>query len=231
MNFESSRVRTGISRHRWGRAGAALCAVAASAVLMSGCGDDNGGGGEPSPGAATGNTTAPSPARTDSPSDTGGLTEDQAERKALLPSARISYDRAARTAVGEVPGGKLAGIELKNGPQWIAEVAAEDGTAHGVRVDAVSGRVTRSGAEADQDADDKRELADRLAGAERNWEQAARTATEKKSGTVSSVKLDDSDGGALIWSVDVVTTDDWNKTTFDIDAAGGTIVRERVDHD
>ncbi|WP_093797449.1 PepSY domain-containing protein [Streptomyces sp. Wb2n-11] len=229
MDFESSRVKPGVSRHRWGRTGAAPCAVAASAVLMSGCGDDDGGGGEPSPGATTGNTKAPSPARRNSPSDTGGLTEDQAERKALLPSARISYDKAARTAVGEVRGGKLTGIELKDGPQWMAEVAAEDGTAHRVRVDAVPGRVTQSGAEADQDADDKREPAHRLAGAEQSWEQAARTATEKRSGTVGSVKLDDNDSGALIWSVDVVTTDDWNKTTFDIDAAAGTIVREHVD--
>ncbi|WP_344493979.1 PepSY domain-containing protein [Streptomyces enissocaesilis] len=197
---------------------------------MSGCGDDNGGGGEASPGTTAGNTAASSPAQTNSPTNTGGLTEDQAERKALLPSAEVSYDKAARTAVGEVPGGKLTGIELRNGPEWTAEVAAEDGTAHSVRIDAVSGKVTRSGAEADQDADDKRELADRLAGAKQTWQQAARTATGKKSGTVSSVQLDD-DGGALIWSVDVVTTGDWDKTTFDIDAASGKIVREHVDRD
>ncbi|MGW0564010.1 PepSY domain-containing protein [Streptomyces sp. NPDC003016] len=160
-----------------------------------------------------------------------GLTEDQAERKALLPSAQVSYDKAASTAVGEVPGGKLTGIELKSGPEWTAEVTAEDGTAHSVRIDAVSGKVTRSGAEADQDADDRRELADRLAGAKQTWQQAARTATEKKSGTVSSVQLDGNDGGTLIWSVDVVTTDDWDKTTFDIDAASGKIVREHVDRD
>ncbi len=231
MNFESSCVKPGISRYRWGRAGSALCAAAASAVLMSGCGDDNGGGGEASPGATAGNTTASTPAQTNSPSNTGGLTEDQAERKALLPSAKVGYDKAASTAVGEVPGGRLTGIELKNGPEWTAEVAAEDGTAHSVRIDAVSGRVTQSGAEADQDADDKRELTDRLAGAKQTWQQAARTATEKKRGTVSSVKLDDNDGGTLIWSVDVVTTDDWNKTTFDIDAASGKIVREHVDRD
>ncbi|MBL1104298.1 PepSY domain-containing protein [Streptomyces sp. 5-8] len=50
-------------------------------------------------------------------------------------------------------------------------------------------------------------------------------------GTVTAVELEDSDGGTPTWSVDVVTTDDWNKTTFDIDATDGKILREHVDRD
>ncbi len=50
-------------------------------------------------------------------------------------------------------------------------------------------------------------------------------------GTVSSVELEDEDEGAPVWPVDVVTTGDWNKTTLEIDAAGGEALREHVDRD
>ncbi|WP_251096261.1 PepSY domain-containing protein [Streptomyces sp. Caat 7-52] len=85
--------------------------------------------------------------------------------------------------------------------------------------------------ESDQDTDDKSELADWLKKATVTARQAAQTATDKTRGTVTAVELEDSDGGTPTWSVDVVTTDDWNKTTFDIDATDGKILREHVDRD
>ncbi|WP_208639959.1 PepSY domain-containing protein, partial [Streptomyces tricolor] len=98
-------------------------------------------------------------------------------------------------------------------------------------VDAVTGKAGQEQAKPDQDPDDKRELADRLEKATVTPQQAAQTATDKTKGTVSAVELDDSDGGTPKWSVDVVTTDDWNKTTYDIDASDRKILREHVDRD
>lgn len=244
MNSESSSVPTRGPRTRRMRVIASLSAVAASALLLSACGSDD----DSTSTATVSASMTPSPSPTGSPSSspsgssssTGPLTEDQNERKALVSAAKVGWEKAADTAVAEVAGSKLADIELKGAdrgadplthPQWVAKVAPADGTAHNVRIDAVSGKVIQSATEADQDADDKRELADRLKRAERTPQQAAKTATDKRKGTVSSIELDDDDSRTLIWSVDVVTSDDWNKTTFDTNAASGKIEREKVDND
>ncbi|WEH32025.1 PepSY domain-containing protein [Streptomyces sp. AM 4-1-1] len=240
-------------RTRHPRVVGSLCVVAASALLLAGCGGSDNEEGAPSPARATQSPTVSSAApsasssMSASPSATASsrapLTEDQAERKALIPAAKIAFLKAADTAVGKVPGSKLAELELKGTsgsadtghPQWIAKVASKDGTAHTVRIDAVSGKVIRSETDPDQDADDKRELADRLAKAKETPEAAAKVAMDKitaagRKGTVSAIELDEKKG-TLVWSVDVVTTDDWNKTTFDIDAANGDVKREHVDRD
>ncbi|MCZ9346048.1 PepSY domain-containing protein, partial [Streptomyces sp. TRM76130] len=73
--------------------------------------------------------------------------------------------------------------------------------------------------------------ADRLSEADQSAEQAAQAATDKTDGTVTAVRLDENDDQKLIWSVDVVTTDNWNKTTYDVDASNGEILREHVDRD
>lgn len=187
-----------------------------------------------------------SPTGSPSPTDTATrLTDDQAERKALVPAAKVTWDKAAGTAVGAVSGSKLVEIELTRyesgataspapspgSPEWAAEVATQDGTVHMVHVDAVSGKVLRSEPDSDQSADEKRQVADQLGKAKVTSEQAVKTATGKKQGTVTAVQLDKDDSGKTIWSVDVVTEDDWNKTTYDVDAAGGKILREQVDRD
>ncbi|MEU4799200.1 PepSY domain-containing protein [Streptomyces sp. NPDC023327] len=206
-----------------------VCAAAAAAALLTGCGDDD--GNDTKSDAAT----ARAAAVTSSVSGSGSpLTEDQDERKALVPKVKTGHEEALRTAVGAVDGSKPVSIELKGPPEtprWEAEVATGDGAKHLLDVDAVTGKAGKARADADQDADDKRELADLLKKATVTAEQAARTATDKTKGTVSSVELDDTDGGAPKWSVDVVTTEDWNKTTFDIDATNRKILREHVDKD
>ncbi|GAU69856.1 hypothetical protein SSP35_15_00110 [Streptomyces sp. NBRC 110611] len=162
------------------------------------------------------------------------LTDDQAERKDMIPAVKVGWDKGARAAMEKVSGGKLVEIQLTRsggGPEWDAEVAAADGTAHDVRVDAVTGKVTRSRAKSGQDADDKAEVAGRLRKARISPQQAAAAGTDRKKGTVTAVELEGSDRGATIWSVDVVTTDDWHKTTFDVDAANGRVLREDVDRD
>ncbi|MBB5933083.1 PepSY domain-containing protein [Streptomyces zagrosensis] len=284
MRRVCSRTRP-LGRHpRPLRVATAVCALATCAALLAGCGDDGDDGGDkrsPSATIAEPSKSAPSsPNQPGDPSGSGRLTEDQSERKALIPMAKVGYAKAADTAVAKVPGGRLADLELKgsggghpsgddgranktnrvngingvngvngvNGinragspsptmsgqpkdAEWIATVAAKDGTAHTVRIDAASGKVLHSAAEADQDADDKRELAQRIAKAKQTPQQAAKVATGKKNGTVSSIELDDNDAGTLLWSVDVVTPKDWNKTTYDVDATTGKVTREHVDRD
>lgn len=223
---------------------AVLCALSGSALLLTACGD-----------AETTTAGVAAPAQTTPTGTSPSLSEDQAERKDLVPKAKVGWDKAAATAVKEVPRSKLTHLELKRtprdataspgspsprtpnpapspgAPEWVAEVAAQDGTVHRVDIDAVTGKVFRAQADPDQDADDKRKIADRLGKARQSPEQAVRAATGKKKGTVTAVELDENDDRRLIWSVDVVDTGNWNKTTYDVDAGDGKIIREHVDRD
>ncbi|QES39763.1 peptidase M4 [Streptomyces venezuelae] len=207
-----------------------ICVAAAAGALLTGCGNDD--GDTKTDTSTAGRAASPS---TSPSSDGGNLTDDQRERKELVPKAKVGYDKALDAAVATVDKAKPVSIELKGTPDkpvWETEVATADGAAHDVDVDAVTGKAGQARADKDQDQDDKRELADRLKKATVTAQQAAQTATDKKKGTVTSVELDDSDKGDMVrWSVDVVTTDDWNKTTYDIDATNRKIVREHVDRD
>ncbi|MEU0134557.1 PepSY domain-containing protein [Streptomyces sp. NPDC006296] len=266
-------------------AGGALCAVALSAALVTGCGQNSGDktAAETSEAAKVlpNQTASPSGSMSAAPSESARLTEDQTERKDLLSTVKITFDKAATTAVGEVSGGKLADLELEGlddadeasgspspsgstmespsagsgsaspsgtgsaspsgsgspspsgsstHPKWMAEVAEADGTAHRVTIDAVSGQVLGSAPEADQSDADKKALADRLAQATQTPQQASKTATGKQAGWVTSMALEENDSNVLVWKTDVVSKD-WNKTTFEVDAAKGTIVGEQADND
>ncbi|MEU0740786.1 PepSY domain-containing protein [Streptomyces sp. NPDC006134] len=233
-----------IRKRRPLRSMAVLCALGGSALLLTACGN-----------AETTAAGVAAPAQTTSPAASPSLSEDQAERKDLVPKAKVSWDKAADTAVGEVPRGKLTHLELKRtsreataatgspspstpnpapsvgSPEWAAEVAAPDGTVHRIDIDAATGKVFRTQPDSDQDADDKRKVADRLGKARQSPEQAVQAATDRTKGTVTGIELDENDDRRLIWSVDIVTTDNWNKTTYDVDAGDGKILREHVDRD
>ncbi|WP_217139794.1 PepSY domain-containing protein [Streptomyces sp. AC627_RSS907] len=237
------------------RSMAVICALGGAVLLMTGCTNaDTARSSVAEAAQTTPPTDTSSPTDTTSPSPTSSLTEDQAERKALVPMAKVTWDKAADTAVKEVPEGKLVALELKrtsadattstgspspstpnpapsqDAPEWEAKVAASDGTVHRVDIDAVSGKVFRTQAE-DQDSDDKQKVSDRLGKATQTPEQAVKAATDKTKGTVTGVELDENDDQQLLWSVDVVSTDNWNKTTVDVDATNGKILREHVDRD
>ncbi|MFH8488263.1 PepSY domain-containing protein [Streptomyces longisporoflavus] len=252
MRLEPRHSKSGAPRARHLRLVGAVCAVAASAALVTGCGDDSG----TSSSAATSKAAKTVPEGEATPSGSASMTQDQKERKALLGDTKVTYDKAAATAVDKVSGGKLTDLDLKSaadvkddadddddamsaspspssgsdGPQWVAKVAEKDGTSHTVRIDAVSGKVISSAPESDRDADDKKETADWLSRVKQTPEQAAKTATDKTKGTVTAVGLDDNDSGDLVWSVDVVSKD-WNKTDFEVDAVKGNITHEHVDRD
>ncbi|MFI0742645.1 PepSY domain-containing protein [Streptomyces sp. NPDC021100] len=217
----------------------AVCGAAAAGLLLAGCGDDGGKAGSPSAGASPSGSRAPT-VTGPSPAPERPLTTDQAERKALVPAAKAGWERAARAATGDVAGSKLLAVELKRapdgGPEWHAEVATADGTSHSVVVDGVTGKVVKSSADAGQDSADTRERADRLKAVRATPHDAAATATDRRKGTVTTLELETGDektggGKKLIWKVDVVTPNDWNKTTYDIDATDRAVLREHADHD
>ncbi|MFJ2703729.1 PepSY domain-containing protein [Streptomyces sp. NPDC087428] len=116
------------------------------------------------------------------------------------------------------------------GPEWVASVAAKDGTEHTVRIDAVTGKVLQTVEDQGQDAQEKSRTAERIAKATQTPQEAAKTAKDKAKGTVTSVDLDDNDKNVLVWSVDVVTKD-WKETEVDVDAASGSVTGEHVDND
>ncbi|MFI5664646.1 PepSY domain-containing protein [Streptomyces sp. NPDC051684] len=215
-----------------GRAVGVVCAVAASLALLSACSSDDG---DDTSSGTKESESATQKDQNGSASPSGRLNEDQSERKKLLSATKVDWDKAARTAESEVSRSKLLEIELgddkQGNPEWDAEVVAQDGTGTDVRIDAVTGKVSGSTTDSDQDADDKTENSDKLAAAKITATKAADTATERKKGKVTAVALDDSDGGSTVWSVDVVTPATWDKTTFDIDAANGKVLNEHVDRD
>ncbi|MFJ8951038.1 PepSY domain-containing protein [Streptomyces sp. NPDC102381] len=220
------------NRSARGRAVGVVCAVAASLSLLSACSSDDG---DDTSSGAKESESASQQDQAGNATPTGRLNEDQAERKKLLSATKVDWDKAARTAEKEVSGSKLLDIELgddnQGNPEWEAEVVASDGTSTDVNIDAVTGKVSGSTTDKDQDADDKKENSDKLAAAKITAVKAAETATDRKKGKVTSVALDDSDNGSTVWSVDVVTPATWDKTSFDIDAANGKVLNEHVDKD
>ncbi|MGW7634376.1 PepSY domain-containing protein [Streptomyces decoyicus] len=207
-----------------------ICAVAAAGALLSGCGNsdkaDTG-----SPGAVPSRAVpASAPA-----SPSGSLSEDRARRKALIPKAKVEYEQALKAGVAAVPASEAIAAELKGSPDapyWSTVVATDDGTVSAVRVDAVSGKADQPHTQSD-DPDDKKQLAARLAKAKVTAQQAAKTATEKTKGTVTTIGLGDADNGGdtAAWTVGVVTSDDWNQTMYEIDAATGKVLSMHVSED
>lgn len=282
MTCDSPPENTGFLRSRRLRATGAA-GVLLAAALLTGCGQD---GGDTSTGTATSEAARAVPERTTTPSNsasaTAAMTQDQKDRKKLLDSTKITYDKAVTTAEGAVSGGKVVDLDLRGpgksdddtdresaspsasaspsgtaspsgsasasptstgaspgdasaspaatGPEWVATVAATDGTEHTVRIDAVSGKVVKSTEDTDQDAEDKSSTADWVAKAKQTPQQAAKAATDKKKGTVTSLELDENDKNVLVWSVDVVDKS-WNETTVDVDAATGSVTAEETDTD
>jgi uncharacterized membrane protein YkoI len=208
-----------------------VCAVAAAGALLSGCGSG-------SDTASPQKSAAPSravPATAASPS--GSLNADQAQRKALVPQAKVDYGQALKAAIAAVPASEAIAAELKGtpaSPYWDTVVATTDGAAYAVRVDAVSGKAEQPRPQSD-DPEDKQELAARLDKATVTAQQAAQTATEKTKGTVTTIELGNADHGnnndTVAWTVGVVTTDDWNETTYEIDATNRKVLWMNIDQD
>ncbi|MET8568848.1 PepSY domain-containing protein [Streptomyces sp. NPDC004783] len=236
---------------------AVMCVLGSSALLMTACTNADttrSSVAEAAPTAYPSGSASPS-ASPSSASPSASMNQDRTERKALVSMAKVTWDKAADTAVKEVSGGKLVDLELKQtsdeatatagspspstpnpapskgSPEWEAKVAASDGTVHRIDIDAVSGKVFRTQEEPDQSADDKQEVAGMLSKATQTPQQAVKAATAETKGTVTGVELDQNDNQQVTWAVDVVSTDTWDKTTVDVDATNGKILGRHVDSD
>ena len=238
-------------------------ALGASALLLTACTNADT---TRSSVAEAAQTESPSPTATDTQSasptgsPTASMNEDRTERKDLVSKAKVTWDKAADTAVKEVPEGKLVDLELKRtdadataspsgsptgsaspgmpnpapsegAPEWEAKVAQSDGTLHRIDIDAVSGKVFRTMVDPDQDPDDKTQITQWLDKAEQTPQQAVKAATEKAEGTVTHVELGDNDDQQVVWDVDVVDKKNWNKTSVVVDAANGKVLSQKVDKD
>ncbi|BET52396.1 PepSY domain-containing protein [Kitasatospora aureofaciens] len=236
-------------------------ALGASVLLLTACTN-----------ADTNRSSVAEAAQTESPSSTdtasaspsgspsASMNEDQTERKELVSATKVTWDKAADTAVKEVPEGKLVDLELKRteadatasptgsptgsaspsmpnpapsegAPEWEAKVAQSDGTLHRIDIDAVSGKVFRTMVDPDQDPDDKTQVTEWLDKAKQTPKQAVEAATAKAKGTVTHVELGDNDNQQVVWGVDVVDKGNWNKTTVEVDAANGKVLSQKVDKD
>ncbi|CAL9662569.1 PepSY domain-containing protein [Streptomyces sp. G3] len=238
-------------------------ALGASALLLTACTNADT---TRSSVAEAAQTESPSPTATDTQSasptgsPTASMNEDQTERKDLVSKAKVTWDKAADTAVKEVPEGKLVDLELKRtdadataspsgsptgsaspsmpnpapsegAPEWEAKVAQSDGTLHRIDIDAVSGKVFRTMVDPDQDPDDKTQITEWLDKAKQTPQQAVKAATAKAKGTVTHVELGDNDDQQVVWDVDVVDKKSWDKTSVVVDAANGKVLSQKVDKD
>ncbi|NEA90313.1 PepSY domain-containing protein [Streptomyces sp. SID7958] len=234
---------------------AAVCALGASALLLTACGSSGTDRADVAAAAPTSPGATSATATSASPSASASLSEDQTERKDLINATKVTWQKAADAAIQEVPDSQLVGLELKptpsdvtatpgtaspstpnpapspGAPEWEAKVATEDGTVHRVEIDAVNGKVFRSQAEQDQSADDKQEIVNRLNDATQAPDQVVKAATDKVEGTVTGLELDHDDNDQVMWSVDVVNNDTWVLTSVEVDAASGEVLREQVERD
>ncbi|WP_328383757.1 PepSY domain-containing protein [Streptomyces sp. NBC_00400] len=223
-----SGVVTRCGRPAGPRAIGLVCAVAAAGALLSGCGNS-----DKAPQKDAGPPRAVPASAPASPSSS--LNSDQAQRKALIPKAKVGYQQALKAAVAAVPSSKPIAAELKGSPTspyWSTAVATSDGTVHDGHVDAVSGKLTQSRTESDSSGD-KQHLAGQLSKAKVTAQQAAETATEKTKGTVTTIELGNAENGsdAVAWTVGVVTPADWNQTTYGIDATNRKVLWTHTNND
>lgn len=95
---------------------AVVCALGASTLLLTACGSSGSDRADVAAAAPTSPGATSATATSASPSPSASLSEEQTERKNLLSAAKVSWDKAADTAVQEVPDSRLVGLELKATP-------------------------------------------------------------------------------------------------------------------
>ncbi|WP_031040587.1 PepSY domain-containing protein [Streptomyces sp. NRRL F-5650] len=145
--------------------------------------------------------------------------DDDREDAARAASAKVTAAEAVAAALADTPGTAVSaelddededddgdrddgnGGDRRERAAWEVDVLSGDGTWHGVRVDAVTGKVL--GSERDDDEDDTAEVRAALQGTSVDAAAAARAAAGH--GTVTSVELDE-DGhhgdGRPAWEVE-----------------------------
>ncbi|OEU94805.1 PepSY domain-containing protein [Streptomyces oceani] len=151
-----------------------------------------------------------------------GCRDETEEHEEVLPMVEVPYSTAIRQSLAEVPNSHLVSLGLgedQDGePVWHAEVLAEDGTRHLVRVDASRVRVHGTETlERDGAGASPRERAKILP------EEAAREVTEPDFGKVTAIELRRRDH-RVVWTVDVTTIKDDHVRAYDVDARTGKVL-------
>lgn len=170
-----------------------LTAAAVGALALAGCGGSD----EPEPeNSPTIGSPVPSPdAETD---DQDTPSDDDVE----LDEHATALIAAGRTAEEAVPGSRVIDVDWDDDNHWEIHVATEDGTESELEVSA-DGSEIRQGPRVDDDADDRAENAERLAGAQVDFEQAVKIVmAEVGSGRITDLDLDSS-RGTVIWDAEV----------------------------
>lgn len=137
--------------------------------------------------------------------------------------------KAGETALAKVDDGTLISIEEERGG-WEIQIADAKGDEYDVMVTADGGEMT-SGPNLDrQDAEDRKENTDLVAGTKVDYREAAEAAAkEVPEGTVTELNLDSTDADrTVVWESDVVDTEG-TKHELAIDASDASILEHDVD--
>ncbi len=185
---------------------AATATLAVTALFMAGCGN----AGTSAPAAAA---SAPAAALTSRVAS--GIPDNQA------------LFAAARTALAEVPGGTLVGIESEHGGSyWEAKVVRDDGQRVKLRVAADGSRIERGPRESGHGDHKRDKWRRRVEAAHLDYAKAGTAISTVRSGHITELELDDH-YGKVVWEADVRTDD--GKFKVKIDAGNGAVLDNRRD--
>lgn len=149
----------------------------------------------------------------------------------VLPQVETPYDRAVREALDEVSGSRLLSVALRRvsepQPVWHTRVAAQDGTVHLVRVDAVHGRLLGTAVPDGQSAADK-ERVSALAASAQVPEEAVERVKGPDFGKVTGIRLEEGRQHEAVWSVDVTTVRRDDTQTYLVDAVTKDVLDRRT---
>ncbi|WP_055546953.1 PepSY domain-containing protein [Streptomyces sp. NBRC 110028] len=161
--------------------------------------------------------------------------DDAAEDRAQVKADKVSYDEATAAALKAVPG-TATSAELDHADRdgslvWEVDVFGKDHKSHDVTIDAGNGKVLTQHTDRDDDAEDAAEAKAQLKADKTGYGKATDRALNAVPGTVTSYGLDDDDrNGSTVWEVDVLGKDHKSHEVT-VDAAGGKILGQHVDHD
>jgi uncharacterized membrane protein YkoI len=149
-------------------------------------------------------------------------------RSQALPQVETRYDRAALTALSEVPGTKLLSVRITDtstpDPVWLTQVADQQGTVHTVRVDATHGRFLDTSVPAGQSPARKAGTAALVASAKVLPEDAVDEVKQPDFGKVTAVDLEKGVQGRTVWSVTIATLQSEQTQSYQVDAVTSEVV-------
>ena len=202
----------------------ALTLPLVAALGLAGCSSTAGSRDAASTAAPTASTSAPTAASASaSASAVPGSTPSGS-------SGTGSLIAAARTATAAVSGSQVLSIEQEaGGTSWEVLVATTDGEEQEVHTTADGSSVTSGPTRETSDQADRTENTAFLAADRIGYQKAARSMTDRVSGTVTELGLDDH-RGTTVWEGDVLDSAG-TKHSIRLDASTGAVITSAVDSD